>query len=71
MIRRAGFCVLGIVVLLAGLAGCAASTLGRSPHERASRQNINENRQRRALNEDLELVFMTEPGTRLTRWHDR
>ena len=71
MIRRAGLCVLGGLILFAGLAGCAASNLGRSPHENVSQKNIQNNRLRRALNEDLDLLFQTERGTRLTRWHDR
>ena len=71
MMRRAGLCVLGGLVLFAGLAGCTASTLGRSPHERASQKKIYDGRLRRALNEDIEMLLQTEPGTRLTRWHDR
>ena len=68
---RAGLCVLGGLILLVGLAGCAASSLGRSPHERISQHKIQNNRLKRALNEDLDLLLQTDRGTRLTRWHDR
>ena len=71
MIRRAGLCVMGGLVLFAGLAGCTASSLGRSPHERISQKRIEDGRRLRALNEDLDLLLQTERGTRLTRWHDR
>lgn len=71
MMRRAGICVVGTLVLITGLVGCTASTLGRSPHERFSSHDINATRARRALNEDIDLVLQREPGTRLTRWHDR
>ena len=70
MMRRAGLCVLGGLVLFAGFAGCTASTLGRSPHERISRKNIENGRRQRALNEDIDLLLQTNTGTRLTRWHD-
>ena len=68
---RAGLCVLGGLILLDGLAGCAASTLGRSPHENISQHNIQNDQLKRALNEDLDLLLQTDRGTRLTRWHDR
>ncbi len=71
MMRRAGLCVVGGLLLVAGLAGCSASTLGRSPHEVTNQHNLIENQRRRALNEDLDLLFQTGSGTRLTRWHDR
>ena len=46
-------------------------TLAQSPHEH--RQAISNvlARDRAALIEDLDILFMTDRPTRLTRWHDR
>lgn len=85
MSRMAGSIVL--VGLVLGAVGCATrapratvlwnyphateTTITQSPHEHyQSVANVAE-RDARALIEDLDLVFMTERPTRLTRWHDR
>jgi len=47
------------------------ATLSETPAEHAQRVRMVQERDRRALAEDLDLLFMTDRPTRLTRWHDR
>lgn len=47
------------------------ATLSETPDEHAHRLRVIRNRDRRALAEDLDLLFMNDRPTRLTRWHDR
>ena len=47
------------------------ATLTQSPHEHYQRVSDIAARDRRALIEDLDIVFLTDRPTRLTRWHDR
>ncbi len=49
----------------------SASTLSQSPHEHRQAISNSITRDRQALIEDLDILFMTERPTRLTRWHDR
>ncbi len=46
-------------------------TLAQSPHEHYQRVSIMSAHDVRALVEDLDLLFLTERPTRLTRWHGR
>lgn len=45
--------------------------LTQSPHEHYQMAASVADRDARALIEDLDLLFMTDRPTRLTRWHDR
>ena len=47
------------------------ATLTKSPHEHYQMVSNVAHRDGRALVEDLDLLFMTDRPTRLTRWHDR
>jgi len=47
------------------------STLTQSPHEHLQDVATVTDRDTRALIEDLDLLFMTDRPTRLTRWHTR
>ncbi len=70
----------GVVVMTTG---CAAqnpmweyphayrASLSETKEEHAHRVRQVKRRDRRALTEDLDLFFMTDRATRLTRWHDR
>ncbi len=46
-------------------------TLGQSPHEHHRRIAASSAHDARALVEDLDLWYLTDRPTRLTRWHDR
>ena len=46
-------------------------TLTQSPHEHEQAMANVSARDTRALVEDLDLLFLTDRPTRLTRWHDR
>lgn len=46
-------------------------TLGQTPDEHHQQVSSVLEQDRRALNEDLDLLFMTDRPTRLTRWHGR
>ena len=73
------------LLLLAGLSGCATSgpsgmwqypharmaTTGETPEEHYHRIRRTLIHQNRTLADDLDLLFMTEYETRLTRWHAR
>ena len=81
MMRKTG-CMLVVTALTAlGLAGCASKTatvigyphstfanLTQSPHEHYQSVSSIAAHQRRALIEDLDIFFMTDRPTRLTRW---
>jgi len=45
--------------------------LGQTPDEHRQQVLTSVEQDRRALNEDLDLLFMTDRPTRLTRWHSR
>ena len=47
------------------------ATLTKSPHEHFQSVSNVAALDARALVEDLDLLFMTDRPTRLTRWHDR
>ena len=81
MMRKTG-CMLVVTALTAlGLAGCASKTatviayphstftnLTQSPHEHYQSVSSIAAQDRRALIDDLDLLFMTDRPTRLTRW---
>lgn len=46
-------------------------TLAESPDEHFHRADMILDRDRRALAEDLDLLFMTDRPTRLSKWHGR
>ena len=46
-------------------------TLGQTPDEHRQQVVGVLEQDRRALNEDLDLLFQTDRPTRLTRWHSR
>jgi len=46
-------------------------TLGETPDEHRHRVVTSLEQDRKSLNEDLDLLFMTDRPTRLTRWHSR
>ena len=46
-------------------------TLGETPEEHRHRVVSSLEQDQRALKEDLDLLFMTDRPTRLTRWHGR
>ena len=46
-------------------------TLAQDPHEHQHAVSMSLEQDRRALAEDLDLLFMTDRPTRLTRWHSR
>ena len=48
-----------------------AETLTQSPHEHYQRVSASAAMDVRALVEDIDLLFLTERPTRLTRWHDK
>ena len=82
MIRRVAKIVLTGLTLTV-LTGCMGAksawmyphagteTLGETPDEHHQRVVSSLEQDRRALNEDLDLLFMTDRPTRLTRWHGR
>ena len=73
--------MLGLSLIACGLGtGCwtAASrphtcmeTLSEAPDEHFHRADMILDRDRRALAEDLDLLFMTDRPTRLSKWHGR
>ena len=81
MIRKTG-CLIVVTALTAlGLAGCASKTatlmiyphaistnLTQSPHEHYQSVSSIAAQDRRALIDDLDIFFMTDRPTRLTRW---
>jgi len=48
-----------------------SETLVQTPDEHRQQVLTSVEQDRRALNEDLDLLFMTDRPTRLTRWHGR
>jgi len=46
-------------------------TLAQDPHEHEHSVSMSLEQDRRALAEDLDMLFMTDRPTRLTRWHSR
>lgn len=46
-------------------------TLAQDPHEHFHTVSMSLEQDRRTLAEDLDLLFMTDRPTRLTRWHSR
>ncbi len=63
---------LAVCLLLAfAVGGCASSTFTQNPHERKRQHQRIADHDRRGLQEDLDLLFMNERNSRLTRWHDR
>jgi len=84
MQRIARFGLLVLVVTAAGAAGCTsrasqlwvhahrhAETLGQTAEEHNQMVIQVADQDRRALVDDLDLVFLTDRTTRLTRWHSR
>lgn len=81
MMRKTG-CMLVVTALTAlGLAGCASKTatvmlyphattanMTQSPHEHYQSVSSVAAQDRRALVDDLDIFFMTDRPTRLTRW---
>lgn len=49
----------------------STETLAQDPHEHQHSVSMSLEQDRRALAEDLDLLFMTDRPTRLTRWHSR
>lgn len=48
-----------------------SETLGQTSDEHRQQVSSILEQDRRALNEDLDILFMTDRPTRLTRWHGR
>lgn len=84
MIRNAGWMLVLTAVLTLGLTGCAPrstvmlnyphakfATMTESPHEHYQRVSNIAAADGRALIDDLDLLFMTDRPTRLTRWTTR
>ena len=84
MIRNAGWILVLTAVLTLGLTGCAPRStvmlnypharfgnLTESPHEHYQRVSNIAAMDGRALVDDLDLLFMTDRPTRLTRWTTR
>jgi len=73
--------VLGLGLMgLGGATGCwtassrphtCMETLAETPDEHFHRSDMNYDRDRRALAEDLDLLFLTERPTRLSKWHGK
>ncbi len=69
------------LVCCAGVVGCSANpivyphsrteTLAQDSHEHYHTVSMSADQDRRALAEDLDLLFMTDRPTRLSRWHSR
>jgi hypothetical protein len=63
---------LTLMVCLAGLAGCSTKPgLGLTAHEREHRHNLIRDRDRAALQDDVDMMLLRDRGSRLTRWHVR
>lgn len=81
MMSRKIALVLGISLLACwGAMGCYSAgarphtcmeTLGETSDEHYHRADLVLDRDRRALAEDLDLLFMTDRPTRLSKWHGR
>jgi len=84
MQRIARFGLLVSVLTAAGAAGCTSrasqlwvhahrygETLGQTSEEHNQMAIQVADHDRRALMDDLDLVFMTDRTSRLTRWHSR
>lgn len=87
MSRYARFTLVSCFVLVLAGFGCASSrtyekapwyyphsrlgNLSESPEEHAHRVGLVAARDRKALFEDLDILFQTDRPSRLTRWHDR
>ncbi len=84
MTRITSFVIGGASVLIcACVSGCStktvtalhpharAETLAQTPHEHYHTVSMSVEQDRRGLAEDLDLLFMTDRPTRLTRWHSR
>ncbi len=84
MQRIARFGLLVLVLAAAGTAGCTSrasqlwvhshrhgETLGQTSEEHNQWVIQMTDHDRRALVDDLDLVFMTDRPTRLSRWHSR
>ncbi len=64
----------GLVLLAAALFSLVVSsgcTLTRSSREHSRQIDQVADRDARAIVEDIDILFMTDRPTRLTRWHDR
>jgi len=81
MMSRKIALVLGLsLVACWGAVGCFSpgarpntrmETLAETPDEHCHRADLILDRDRRALAEDLDLLFMTDRPTRLSKWHGR
>ncbi len=84
MQRIVRFGLLVLVVAATGMAGCTSrasqlwvhahrhgATLGQTSEEHNQQVIQIVDHDRRALIDDLDLVFMTDRTSRLTRWHAR
>ncbi len=84
MQRIARFGLLVLVLAAAGMAGCTSRVSQLWVHAHRHAENLGQTSEehnqsviqiadhdRRALIDDLDLVFMTDRTTRLTRWHSR
>lgn len=81
MIQRKFALALGLGVLaLGGATGCWSAgsrphtcmeTLTETPDEHYHRSEMILDRDHKALAEDLDLLFMTDRPTRLSRWHGK
>lgn len=69
MVRRMIATVLLACMALGYSAGCATLSMSSDEHREQVRRVARHDW--RALQDDLDLLFMTDRTTRLTRWHDR
>ena len=81
MMRKTGFMLVVTALTALGMAGCASKTatqivyphstlanMTQSPHEHYQSVSSIAAQDRRALVDDLDVFFMTDRPTRLTRW---
>ncbi|UCE58751.1 MAG: hypothetical protein JSU63_15060 [Phycisphaerales bacterium] len=84
MVRFSRWILAGCLIVTLVSAGCSTNpvvmaeyphamspTLGQSPHEHYQGISNIAARDRRALIEDLDLLFLTDRPSRLSRWHDK
>lgn len=63
---------LTLLVSLTLLGGCSTKPgLGVTAHEREHRYNMIRERDRGALQEDIDMMLLNDRGSRLTRWRVR
>ena len=51
--------------------GCASGSVAMTAHERQHQHDLVRTRDREALRDDWDMIWLNDRPTRLTRWHDR